>query len=126
MTTLILPIIVPEKLIRPYNTTGVRLGEEKLLEKERLEWAEEHPKRLQACRQKFEQTLTKALNGLQTYRGWMRMRVRFGHVIFHNPMNRFAKGRQWWGDFNNMMSSDNMKSTLDAKYFDLYKSFDQG
>lgn len=115
MTTVVKPMIAPLELKRPYDTIGVKLGEEKLSEEERLKWNNEHPQRLLACRQKFEQNLINALNGLQSYRGWMRMRVRFGHVILHDPMNRFAKGNQWWEDFIKMMNHEDMESTLDAK-----------
>ena len=113
MTTLVLPMReVPKK---SDETFGVKLGKEKLSENERLEWADKYPLRIEACRKKFERTMIKALNGLQTYRSWMRMRVRFGHVILHNPMKRFVKGRQWWEDFFKMTNSEALQSTLDAK-----------
>ncbi|KUJ20585.1 uncharacterized protein LY89DRAFT_771518 [Mollisia scopiformis] len=117
MTTIVKPAIVLSTG-RRHHVTALELAGEKLSEEEKLKWMSERPERLQACRKTFEDAMTKGLRGLAPYKGWMQMRLRFGHVTLHNARPNFKNGKSPWEEFFNMMNNVLLTSTLKPNFDD--------
>ncbi|CZR61112.1 uncharacterized protein PAC_11008 [Phialocephala subalpina] len=117
MMTIVKPaIVIGEK--KQYEVTDLLLAGEKLSEKDKLVWKNERPECVLACRKKFEEALVEGLRALAPYRGWMQMRLRFGHAVLYNPKNKFRKGNSDWKDFFNMVNSKQMRSRFVPNFSD--------
>ena len=69
------------------------------------EWKAGRHELVKASKAKFEDQLRKGLLALAPYKGWMRLRVHFGHVEFSLVHKNLKKGEYSFKDFKNMLKN---------------------
>lgn len=106
----------PKLLDTENNKAGyIELTGAKFSDERQLEWEIARPARLETNYVKFQERLRGGLMPLEPLKGWMRMRVHYGHVILGQWMKAFAEGRQSFDDFCLMMSKPRITGNFDRK-----------
>lgn len=96
--------------------TGFDLVAPGLTEAELNQWKlQERPWILRNNHQRIQDQLIKTALDLSVYRGWMRMRVHFGHLHLKQYRKDFAKSGYSFKDFAKMMKEPRITGTFERK-----------
>ncbi|RFU35360.1 hypothetical protein B7463_g1011, partial [Scytalidium lignicola] len=97
-----------------FNLCGAELTQQNL-----IKWRMNvRPGILRANRQRVQQHLIKTALGLSVYRGWMRMRVHFGHLNLKQYRKDFTESTYSFKDFAKMMKEPRTTGTFERRMSD--------
>ncbi|TAQ89442.1 hypothetical protein B7494_g2207 [Chlorociboria aeruginascens] len=120
MRTIVQPIF-------PYGTTfadrprvvGFKLAGERLDLAASTHWADtQRPALIKSNLKRMEDHLRKNLANLQNIRGWMRMRVHFGHLNLIEYMTSFGQMESSFDSFHDMMNRTRTRGQFDKRIHD--------
>jgi hypothetical protein len=126
-------IVVPpttlKQTVRPRfigNNLSIELAGEQVSEREQALWKDRKDALLVENFRKFRDLLAKNLVFLQHLRGWMRMRVHFGDVLYERVHEKFLVSKSHYSleDFTKMVEESGCKINFDRKYVVLSQSHD--
>ncbi|KAL5315570.1 hypothetical protein ACEPPN_016438 [Leptodophora sp. 'Broadleaf-Isolate-01'] len=110
-------IVRPEvyQTVVPMRAKDFVLSGDFLSPEERLIWQSDRPGMVAKNQQLFQTTLMAGLKDLEPLKGWMRMRVTFGHVEMRNFQTPFADGQYSFEKFAAMLRSPRQDSVFEKK-----------
>ncbi|KAG4433903.1 hypothetical protein IFR05_010600 [Cadophora sp. M221] len=110
-------IVRPEvyQTLVPMGAKDFVLSGDFLSEEERLIWHSDRPRMVAANQKLFQTTLITGLRKLEPLKGWMRMRVTFGHVEVRNFQMPFVDGKYSFKNFATMVRSPRQDSVFEKK-----------
>ncbi|KAH8808406.1 hypothetical protein F5884DRAFT_857939 [Xylogone sp. PMI_703] len=114
------PVFSSQDDTQPRGTVvAFRLSGPELTEQELNTWRiSERPALLRINRQRIQEQLIKTALGLSVYRGWMRMRVHFGHLHLKQYRKDFTQSTYSFKDFVKMMKEPRTTGTFERRIAD--------
>ncbi|KAL2062999.1 hypothetical protein VTL71DRAFT_6071 [Oculimacula yallundae] len=101
--------------LEPMSATSFVLSGDPLSLEDRKQWYNARPGMVARTQQLFHTKLITGLTALEAVKGWMRMRVIFGHVVFKMFTTPFAEGKYSYEDFVAMVSHPRQNGYLNKK-----------
>lgn len=110
-------IVKPEvhQTLAPMRATAFVLSGDPLSANERLAWKLGRPGMVAKNQEEFQTTLVAGLKRLEPLKGWMRMRVTFGHVAIRNFRTPFIEGKYSFAQFVEMVKNPRQLGSFEKK-----------
>ncbi|KAK0122771.1 hypothetical protein ONS96_009806 [Cadophora gregata f. sp. sojae] len=103
------------QVLAPMRATGFVLFGEPLPEDKRLEWKSRRPGMVTQNQREFQAALMAGLKCLEPLKGWMRMRVTFGHVAIRNFRKPFIENEYSFEEFVEMVKNPRQVGSFEKK-----------
>ncbi|PVH83109.1 hypothetical protein DL98DRAFT_617514 [Cadophora sp. DSE1049] len=110
-------VVKPEvhQILAPMRATAFVLSGDPLSANERLAWRLGRPGMVAENQREFQTILIAGLKGLEPLKGWMRMRVTFGHVAIRNFRTPFIEGKYSFVQFVEMVKNPRQVGSFEKK-----------
>ena len=114
-TTNAMRTMVCPKIVGGNRASFTELAGKRLTAAEKSRWENQRLAVVLSNEKKFKEHLLKSLSDLAQFKGWMRMRVHYGHVVFSQFRQDFADGKFTFEKFVHMMGLSRTTANLDRK-----------